>query len=184
MMINKNKVLILGIFFLSVVGFSQESKLSLSINNPISIGAPIFRDNFGPIVDLGLKYRYKKYANFSVGLILNVEYYESRRSFDLIGNSVFSSFKPGFFAELPSIKTSLLRTYFGITYAGITASSSNGDNSSGHGINGIVGVHCKVYGSVHINLQYDYTKVISANTFITSLGREFNVMKVGMEYIF
>ena len=67
----KQKILLALLLLFAIQSFSQNSKLSIEVNFPIPIGDNFLGENYGGIVDAGVKYRFSELRILNIGASIN-----------------------------------------------------------------------------------------------------------------
>lgn len=157
----------------TLTAFSQDSKMSLEVNYPVSFGDN-FMANYTGIIDLGAKYRFIKKENVNFGVGINT----SLLSFENTNNPFTQNYtmyaipiQPKVFAEFNIKPLPKLHPYASLGYSFIlfqASGSNNGTSISGYnetqsGINLNLGLAIDVTKSLFLSGQYDYIKVNTPN---------------------
>lgn len=177
--------------------FSQDSKISLEANFPISLGNNFFGKDYNGIVDIGAKYRIVNISNLNLGISVNGSYFKKKAERyipfypgdfqDPYDASEITNFTilPRVYAELTLESLPKLRPFVGLGYGflifntasrGVTSSSSVTLN----GLNGNAGAYYLLTTSLYAQLQYDYIKLFDENVLGQSDANNVSIIKFGL----
>jgi len=190
----KNYFLIMALVCTAIT-FSQNSKFSVSIAYPMTMGENYFNRNDG-VFDLGAQYRFLDAKAVQVGVSLNGSFFNYTFETDQTKTTekTFVA-QPRVFAELniPAIKS--FKPFVGIGYAFTSFKNEfdNGQNSieentSASGLNLNMGISYHIFNGLFVQAQYDYIKAEreEGTVFNTeeSFYQKINLLKLGVGYRF
>ncbi|TWI01268.1 opacity protein-like surface antigen [Flavobacterium tiangeerense] len=184
--------LFLVILFLSLKSFSQDSKLSLEMHYPLTMGQNFISKNYSGIIDVGGKFRFSELKNINIGASLNGGILSNNTN-DNNGDQDFRVksylIQPRIFSELKIESVPKIRPFVGIGYTfmvfkatgtnnGFDVSASNSTESV---INANFGVAYDITSKIFLDLQFDYVKLNVGNEVPkTAFNTNVNLLKVGL----
>ncbi|HLW33901.1 MAG TPA: outer membrane beta-barrel protein [Aequorivita sp.] len=178
--------------------FSQDSKISLEVNFPISLGNNFFGEDYNGIVDVGAKYRIVNISNLNLGISVNGSYFKKKAKLYIpsypgdfqnpYDASEITNFTilPRAFAELTLESLPKLRPFVGLGYGFLifnTASRGVASPSSSvtlNGLNGNVGAYYLLTNSIYAQLQYDYIKLFDEDVLGQPDANNVSIIKFGL----
>ncbi|MDH7913874.1 outer membrane beta-barrel protein [Winogradskyella sp. SYSU M77433] len=189
----KQKLLLGILLIFSIKSFSQDSKFSLELNYPLTVGDNFIGKNYNGIIDLGVKYRFANLEFLNIGASLNGGILKNSKddSFQPFDVTVFA-IQPSIFAELdiesltkfhPSI--GLGYTFMNFKTSGIDGFNfSNPDLSSSsqteNGINLNLGLVYDITKKLFVQVQYDLIKIgVEDGVPDTSYNTNITILKFG-----
>ncbi len=164
-------------------GFAQDTKLSVTLGYPISLGDNTYNRNFNDIVDLGVQYRFAALKDVQVGTSLNFNYLR----WPVADNETQNNYlvQPRVFGEL-LLKNFRPQLGIGYSFNSTVESSelgSDGDKITSNGINISVGASYDVLKSLFVHASYNYTRLSfdgETNDFFSNV----NQLQIGLGYRF
>ncbi len=188
----KQNLLLTLLFILSMKSFSQDSKLSLEMHYPLTMGQNFISKNYDGIIDVGGKFRFSELKNINIGASLNGGILSNNTN-DNNGNQDFRVksylIQPRIFSELKIESVPKIRPFVGIGYTFMVfkATGTNngfdvsGSNSTESGINANFGVAYDITSKIFLDLQFDYVKLNVGNEVPkTAFNTNVNLLKVGL----
>ncbi|OUD33478.1 OmpW family outer membrane protein [Flavobacterium sp. FPG59] len=188
----KQNLLLTLLFILSMKSFSQDSKLSLEMHYPLTMGQNFISKNYDGIIDVGGKFRFSELKNINIGASLNGGILSNNTN-DNNGNQDFrvNSYliQPRIFSELKIESVPKIRPFVGIGYTFMVfkaTGTNNGfdvsaSNSTESGINANFGVAYDITSKIFLDLQFDYVKLNVDNEVPkTAFNTNVNLLKVGL----
>ena len=188
----KQKLLLALLLIFSIKLFSQDSKLSVEANFPIPIGDNFLGENYGGIVDIGVKYSFLELKIFDIGASINGGFLknskaDSNNSFDV---NVYP-IQPRIFAEFNIEKLSKLHPQIGLGYSFlIFKAQSNGINPdfletnivrTESGVNLNLGLSYDITDKLFIQAQYDFIKIgVDNDVPDIKYNTNINILKFGL----
>lgn len=114
----KQKILLALLLLFAIQSFSQNSKLSIEANYPIPIGDNFLGENYGGIVDAGVKYRFSELTILNIGASINGGFLKNSKAHrnNLFDVNVYA-IQPRIFAEFNIEKLSKLHPQIGLGYS-------------------------------------------------------------------
>lgn len=188
----KQNLLLTLLFILSMKSFSQDSKLSLEMHYPLTMGQNFISKNYDGIIDVGGKFRFSELKNINIGASLNGGILSNNTN-DNNGNQDFRVksylIQPRIFSELKIESVPKIRPFVGIGYTFMVfkaTGTNNGfdvsaSNSTESGINANFGVAYDITSKIFLDLQFDYVKLNVGNEVPkTAFNTNVNLLKVGL----
>lgn len=188
----KQNLLLTLLFILSMKSFSQDSKLSLEMHYPLTMGQNFISKNYDGIIDVGGKFRFSELKNINIGASLNGGILSNNTN-DNNGNQDFRVksylIQPRIFSELKIESVPKIRPFVGIGYTFMVfkaTGTNNGfdvsaSNSTESGINANFGVAYDITSKIFLDLQFDYVKLNVDNEVPkTAFNTNVNLLKVGL----
>jgi opacity protein-like surface antigen len=188
----KQNLLLTLLFILSMKSFSQDSKLSLEMHYPLTMGQNFISKNYSGIIDVGGKFRFSELKNINIGASLNGGILSNNTN-DNNGNQDFRVksylIQPRIFSELKIELVPKIRPFVGIGYTFMVfkaTGTNNGfdvsaSNSTESGINANFGVAYDITSKIFLDLQFDYVKLNVGNEVPkTAFNTNVNLLKVGL----
>jgi opacity protein-like surface antigen len=188
----KQNLLLTLLFILSMKSFSQDSKLSLEMHYPLTMGQNFISKNYSGIIDVGGKFRFSELKNINIGASLNGGILSNNTN-DNNGNQDFRVksylIQPRIFSELKIESVPKIRPFVGIGYTFMVfkaTGTNNGfdvstSNSTESGINANFGVAYDITSKIFLDLQFDYVKLNVGNEVPkTAFNTNVNLLKVGL----
>ena len=188
----KQNLLLTLLFILSMKSFSQDSKLSLEMHYPLTMGQNFISKSYSGIIDVGGKFRFSELKNINIGASLNGGILSNNTN-DNNGNQDFRVksylIQPRIFSELKIESVPKIRPFVGIGYTFMVfkaTGTNNGfdvsaSNSTESGINANFGVAYDITSKIFLDLQFDYVKLNVGNEVPkTAFNTNVNLLKVGL----
>ncbi|SDH72865.1 outer membrane protein [Winogradskyella thalassocola] len=191
-MFRKIALFIIGL--VSIVGYSQDSKLNVELSYPIVVDDNFVGRNYNGIVDLGLKYRFLALNAIHIGGSFHVGYLKNSKTERVqpIDVNLFT-IQPRIFAELhipslPKFYPSVGLGYSVFVFKPVNNQPSlnpnttyESENESGFNIN--LGIAYDISRKVLIQIQYDFVKFgIDNDVPDITYNSNINILKIGLGY--
>ncbi|MGX1928189.1 outer membrane protein [Flagellimonas sp. 2504JD4-2] len=186
----KSKLFLL-LVVITCFAHAQDYKWSAEANYPISIGDDLGNDN-PAIVDLGLKYRFLKFGNISLGVGLNAGvFHDNLRSSTVPETFNFDEtnwvIQPKAFIEFKIPTMEKLRPSIGLGYAVITSKFDGmlmgevlSESSTDGGFNLNLGVTYDITKRIFIQVQYDYVRNKVQPDVLPDINQDLGYLKFGV----
>lgn len=195
----RQKLILAALLILAIKSFSQNSKVSLELNYPITIDENFIGKNSNGVVDAGIKFRFVKLDVVNIGLSFNVGIYRNSKEdrvqpFD-VTTYIFS---PRIYTEFNIKSMTKFHPSVGLGYSIVNAKADENLNrfnsqndlfvestQSVSGINLNLGLLYDLTHKLFVQVQYDFIKVGVDNgvpdiTYNTNI----NLFKIGIGYRF
>lgn len=187
----KTQLLAINMFFLSVVGFAQESKLSLEVNYPIATGNNFIKENYTGVIDIGIRYKFAQPSKVGYGMSLHTSLYSNETTLAEFFSNKVLSVQPGLFIELDAGSNERFSPYIGVAYNALLFNTDNflgireSDSKIHHGLTGTIGFFFDISTKFYLNGQYSYNKVFyKQGASVSSFFTDISTLKAGVGYRF
>jgi hypothetical protein len=190
----KQKLLLVLLLIFTIKSFSQVSKFSIEANFPIPVGDNFLGENYGGIIDIGMKYRFSELKIVNIGASINGGFL---KNYKVEGIPVFDLntyvIQPRIFAEFNIEKLSKLHPQIGLGYSFLIFETTkyNGtgnppktdsDNTE-DGINLNLGLSYDITDKLFVQVQYDFIKIGVDNDIPnTKYNTNLNILKFGLGF--
>ena len=194
----KHGVFYAFLFIISINTFSQETKLTIEANYPLTAGENFIGKNYKGIADAGVKYRFSNSNLINLGTSINgslLKYSfkvqdEFADPFDYRVNAYV--IQPRIFAEITIASMEKFHPSAGLGYSFIIFNVSGPDpldfsnetaNDTQNGVNLNVSAGYDLTAKIFIQLQYDFIKLGTANDIPHNpFNTNVNLVKIGLGF--
>ncbi len=188
------------IFIISTISilcsmYSQESKFSMELNYPITLGNNFIAEEYRGVIDLGLKYTFKEISVFQFGVSFHTATLLNRPDFDnqrpALKTSVYC-IQPRAFIALATENLKTLTPAIGIGYTVAFFDLSGGSetvnlanpNQTRNGFNLNFGIAYHITDHLFIQSQYDFIVLNTDNEANISYNKNIQLLNLGIGYRF
>lgn len=188
----KYKILLILAFF-SLESFSQDSKMSIEVNYPLTFGKNYISENYKSVVDVGVKYIFSTIKTIDIGASINAGLFKYNYIlFDDYGLSQdvkvsTYSIQPRIFSQLNIESIEKLKPTFALGYSLLLSKASHNlnnvkDNETQGGLNINLGISYNIKDNFFVQTQYDFIKLSSNNVPNIKYNTNINILKFGIGY--
>ncbi|MEO0896779.1 MAG: hypothetical protein AAFY71_10300 [Bacteroidota bacterium] len=185
------KHLIISLLLLFSCSFlaAQQSRASLEVNYPLTLGNNFINNFYTSYVDLGFRYRFYESSSFQVGGAFHTSFISSQRPIDFdIARTRLHTLQPGIFIEFSLPGFEIFQPFLGVNYAGLFFDLDNtpfnglvAEDAFQSGINPNAGFLIKLSEKVFLKAQYDFIKTfLSDPLVVTPFNSQIHIIKMGV----
>lgn len=185
--------LLIVLFFIIITPlFSQDEKLSVDLNHPITIDNNFVGSNLNGVIGIGANYYFLDLAPIHIGGALDGGFLIDNNEFGP-GNSKLITFQPKVVAEMRLGADEKIRPYVGLGYSFLFFTGTGYDIFNGvsstvketlNGLNINAGITFNFTTKLFAKAQYDYMAVPSGVSSDVKFNKRVNIIKVGVGYRF
>ena len=196
----KNKITLIALLLLSFSAISQDKKISIDVNYPLSLDSNDFQKTSG-IIDASFKYRFKETDAMKIGASYTFDFLKEKEEFgtsssDLDRNYIFHHL--GVFTEFKLNSNEKLHPFAGFGYSMLTSESEfiyvnpfgeierRKEKSTDSGLNLNFGVTYDISSQFYIQTYFHYIRIYKTSIVDEDekSGVNYNQLKLGVGYRF